>query len=131
MISQSLFLLKNYILLSGSQPGSSHYYSLVLSLIAMENGFQLNLYPPNIPGGQLKWWTIGYYIWAEATWQLPPATVCSFIMKKLDGICLIWKFRFRGLGMSLLWSVPLISVKIIQVLYWLALVRTVLDTIFE
>ena len=38
------------VLLSGS-----HYYSLVLSLIAMENGFQLNLYPPNIPGGQLKW----------------------------------------------------------------------------
>ena len=116
MISQSLFLLKNYILLSGSQPGGSHYYSLVLSLIAMENGFQLNLYPPNIPGGQLKWWTIGYYIWAEATWQLPPATECSFTMKKLDGIFLIWKFRFLGPGMSLLWSVPLTSVKIIQVL---------------
>ena len=92
-----------------------YYYSLVLSLIAMENGFQLNLYPPNFPGGQSKWWTIGYYIWAEATWKLPPATECSFTMKKLDGIFLIWKFRFLGPGMSLLWSVPLTSIKVIQV----------------
>ena len=86
----------------------------------MENGFQLNLYPPNIPGGQLKWWTIGYYIWVEATWQLPPATVCSFTMKKLDGIFLIWKFRFLGPGMFLLWSVPLTSVQVIQVLYFIS-----------
>ena len=116
MIFQSLFPLNNYLLLFKN---GSRYTSLVLSVVAMENGFQLNLYPPNIPGGQLKWSTIVFCIWVEATWQLPPATVYSFTTKKLDGTFLIWKFRFLGPGMSLLWSVPLTSVRAIQVLYTL------------